>query len=316
MRLFVLIARSMLGQMLLAGLAVLSAWALLSGQPLGDDPGTIMLSIVMLLVCAAVVAINGWHIRRRARALSPQHDDPGLQPLDKDGLPEEVRPLIEALNRRIATIAGIGERQRFFLSAAAHEMRTPLTIVRTRLELLEDSALKDQLVTDARRLNRLVNDLLTLMSIRGRERVLKPVDLAQCCHRVIEALDSVAAARAVRMTVVVVDEPPPVSGDAGLLQVGITNLVQNAIVHSPLGGTVTIRIDRPARLTVTDQGAGIPDGQTEALFDPFVRLSNDTGGYGLGLTIVRAVADVHGATVRAGNAPRGGAMFVMDFAGD
>lgn len=300
--------RSILVWMAVAAAAVSGGLSLLT-PPL---PGW-MMALCVFLSCALVVGVQGWRIRHVARDLERQEETQYLSKIPEDRLPAEVLPLVRAINRRIERLAALGERQSFFLSAAAHEMRTPLTVVRTRLEQLEDSAIKDRLVTDVRRLTRLVNDLLTLMSIRGRERVMKPVDLVERCGRVIDALDTVAAARAVKLKLETRADPLPVTGDAGLIEVAVTNLVQNAIAHSPIGGVVTIAIDRGPSITVSDQGSGVPEAQQAALFDPFFRLSSGPGGYGLGLTIVRAITDVHGATIRVGNRTDGGGMFVFDF---
>ncbi|MDJ0276425.1 HAMP domain-containing sensor histidine kinase [Sphingomonas sp. 2R-10] len=271
-------------------------------------------SLGVFLLCATILAINIGMIRRMAGLIGPRDEADGrIHPLPETGLPAEVLPLVRAVNGMIAEVTAVEERQRFFLSAAAHEMRTPLTVLRTRLELLDDGEAKDKLVSDVRRLTRLVNELLTLMSVRVRTAVSDAVDLAACCGRVIAALDPVATARGVRLDLAVMDPAVRIAGDAGLVEVAITNLVDNAIAFAPSGTAVMIAIDAEGGVTVRDHGKGIPDGQARNLFEPFVRFSKNYRGYGLGLTIVKSVADLHGATVSATNAPGGGACFTLRF---
>lgn len=268
----------------------------------------------MFAICMAILVLHILTIRRMARLIRPLADDSATWRLPERKFPGEVRPLVHALNTMVDEVAAVEARQRFFLSAAAHEMRTPLTVLRTRLEEVDEGPLKTKLISDVRRLSRLVNNLLSLMSIRARTQPVGQVDVVACCRRTIAALTTVAAAKSLSLNLEKKREHLIVTGDAALIEVAITNLVDNAIAFSPTGAAITITIGSDACVTVQDAGPGIADAQATALFDPFIRFSKKPGGYGLGLTIVKAITDLHGATIEVTNVPGGGGRFTVRFA--
>ncbi|MGP7796827.1 sensor histidine kinase [Sphingomonas sp. CLY1604] len=268
-------------------------------------------ALAVFVICMAILAGHIVMIRRIARLIRPLDGGAAVSRLPERGLPTEVLPLVHAVNRGIAHVADVEQRQRFFLSAAAHEMRTPLTVLRTRLEMIEPEPLKDKLVADVRRLTRLVNELLTLMSVRERARPLDAMDLVAACRRVISALEPVAIDRGVTMRLDAV--PMTVTGDAALIDVALSNLVGNALAFSPEGGRVTITVGGDRSVSVSDQGGGVAEEQIGLLFEPFVRFSKTPGGHGLGLTIVKAIADLHGARIAVARGSDGGAVFTLEF---
>lgn len=267
--------------------------------------GTAIAFLLFMLVLAA----NFRQIRRITRLAESLDMDRLDRKLPERGLPVEVLSLVRALNRMIARADEVQTRRRFFLSAAAHEMRTPLTVLRTRLEMLDDGQVKDKLVTDVQRLTELVNQLLTLMSIGSRSEPQGRVDLVSCVHRVAISREPVASARGVVLEFDVQPERLEITGDSNLVEVALANLVDNAISVCNAGDVVLVGLQGDGTLTVSDSGPGLDDETRESLFEPFVRRSSERGGYGLGLAIVKAIVDLHGGTVRGENRDTRGSQF-------
>ncbi|WP_158255044.1 sensor histidine kinase, partial [Xanthomonas theicola] len=200
--------------------------------------GLIMTGAGMFLIFVLIVGINVIMIRRITavtRSFDPKHLD---RQLPEEGLPSEVVPLVQAVNEMIKKVDEAQKRREFFLSTAAHEMRTPLTVLRTRLEMLSDGPVKDKLVGDVGRLTKLANQLLKLMSISGVRRLDSLVDLATACRRVIAEREPLAELRGLRLELRGDGLPLRVLGDPGLLEVALANLIDNAMSFSPAGGRV------------------------------------------------------------------------------
>jgi signal transduction histidine kinase len=219
------------------------------------------------------------------------------------------------------------ESQHSFVADASHELRTPTAIIRSTAEVLQReghvSAGGKPLVTDviaeADRLGRLVNDLLTLASSDAAPMVIerRPLDLCELARDATRRAEALAAERGARL---VIDAPGgvSVSGDHDRLVQLLLLLLDNALEHSPAGGTVTVsvvRAGRSAEMSVTDEGPGIPHHERERIFAPFHRLpgprGTTAGGSGLGLAIGRRIAAAHDGTIVAGDGPRGGACFLV-----
>ncbi len=259
-----------------------------------------------------VLAVNFSQIRRITRLAESLDLDRLDRKLPERGLPVEVLSLVRALNRMISRADEVQTRRRFFLSAAAHEMRTPLTVLRTRLEMLDEGQTKDKLVGDVKRLTELVNQLLTLMSIGSRTEPKDRVDLVGCVHRVAISREPVASARGVALEFNIQPERLEIIGDANLVEVALANLVDNAISVCDAGDVVTVGLQGDGAITVSDSGPGLDEETRASLFEPFVRRSAERGGYGLGLAIVKAVVELHGGAVRASNREVGGAEFLIN----
>ena len=221
-------------------------------------------------------------------------------------------PLVRAVNVLIRQVNAAQSRATFFLSAAAHEMRTPLTVLRTRLELMEEGTQKDKLIGDVRRLTRLVDQLLTLMSIGNRRDVTGFVDLVASARKVMLGRSLIAEQAEVTLAFDSAVEMLEIPGDATLIESAIANLVDNAVSFAPPGTAVELTVDAAGQIVVRDHGPGIGTIDPDRLFEPFVRPIANRRGYGLGLAIVAAIVRLHGGTVRARNAPQGGAVFMID----
>lgn len=267
------------------------------------------------LIYALILLYNMVMIRRVARVARGFDIERLDRTLPERGLPDEVVPLVRAVNAMIGRMAAEETRRKFFLSAAAHEMRTPLTVVRTRLELLDDGPVKDKLVGDVRQLVSLVSRLLTLMGIDGKRTPAGIVELVGVCTAVVEERIPMAVARDITLGFLSALDRHSIVGDMELVEVAVANLVDNALSFAEVGGTVSVSIDIDGVVCVRDDGPGIDPAHLDALFVPFFRYPSNRNGFGLGLAIVRAVTTLHGGRVVAANADGGGARFMLEFVG-
>ena len=259
-----------------------------------------------------------------ARQVSAQ-DTAALSPLPTAQLPDEVAPLVAALNALLARLGEAWGQQRAFVADAAHELRSPLTALKLQAQVLhrlslsdasgqpERGAALDALVTGVDRASRLVEQLLgAARSEPGAPApTLQAVVLAPLLRQVLA--ESAAPLAAARGSQIELDADESLQGlaDAAELALLVRNLVDNALRYSPTGAQVRLTLaEAPGGplLTVDDSGAGIAPAERETVFERFVRGAGaqHAAGSGLGLAIVRAIARRHGATVTLGESPMGG----------
>ncbi|HEY0902850.1 MAG TPA: HAMP domain-containing sensor histidine kinase [Marmoricola sp.] len=291
------------------------------------------LGLVMLLFGIAgmiVAGLAGWAVARNGlrpvRRLTAAVEDIArtqrLDPIPVEGT-DEVARLAQSFNEMLHALSASQHRQRQLVADAGHELRTPLTSLRTNLDLLvqadTSSGLSAQsraeLLDDVRaqisEMTTLVGDLVELARDEPVSPTLEPVELT--------ALLGQAVARVRRRADVEFDvttSPWWVTGDADAIERAITNLLDNAAKWSPDGGVVTVTLAR-GTLMVADQGPGIAEHDLPHVFERFYRSaeSRSMPGSGLGLSIVRSIAERHGGGVRAGSAPGGGAAFWLTLPG-
>jgi two-component system, OmpR family, sensor kinase len=250
--------------------------------------------------------------------------DPSVQ-MPKPAADDEVADLARTLEEMLMALGQARsetqealDRQRRFVADASHELRTPLTSILANLELLaaelegEDAELAGSALRSSQRMRRLVADLLLLARAdAGRVTPHEPVDAGAV---VLEAAGEAAPlARGHGLTVdVQPGDPLVVEASPDELHRLVLNLIQNALVHTPAGTAVDVRARREGdrvAIEVSDEGPGIPAELRPRMFDRFVRGVGDrgsNGGSGLGLSIVRAVADSVGATVELSDSEGGG----------
>ncbi len=304
-----------------------------------DDLNTLLVQSAIALGIMAVASIAlGWLVAGRVlrplrtiAASTRQISERNLhERLALPGPRDELKDLadtIDALLERLETAFGAQQR---FVANAAHELRTPLTLWRALLEerLTDPAATLDSYRTTSRRLltlgeeqELLLESLLTLAwSERGLER-REPLDLAVIAAAALRELPPAAESLGVQIDTEF--EPAPTSGDPALAERLARNLIDNAVHHNVPGGQVRVQTgtaDGTAFLAVSNDGAPIPPTETERLLEPFQRLDSGRtapgdGHHGLGLSIVRAIATVHGATLRAEPRPEGGLSVEVRFPG-
>ena len=248
-----------------------------------------------------------------------------LDPIEDEAVPEEVRPLVDALNGLMARLGGALAQQRRFIADAAHELRTPLTALKLQLALAEraqDPAEREKAHATLRegiaRATHVVEQLLTLARA-DPEALSAPrgaVDLGELAREVVQSEEAAAAASGMKIELDsrLQAEGASVVGDRAALRAMLENLLDNAIRHG--AGPVTVRVYRDraqAAIEVEDHGPGIPPAERERVFDRFVRLDDKTTGSGLGLAIVRDIALAHGAAIAIDSGEGGGAVFSVRF---
>jgi len=231
--------------------------------------------------------------------------------LSVERIPLEVVPLVSAVNDALARLDQGYARHKRFVADAAHELRTPIAILNTRLESLAAGPDKTRLLEDAARLATLAEQLLDIQRLDRCGHPFTNVNLVAVAQSVAADLAPLAIAAGYELALDAPETPIETIGDAAALERALTNLVQNAIQHGPRRGTIGIRVGRPASIEVTDEGAGIPADQREQIFEPFYRLSPLDRGAGLGLNMVREIVLLHGGHVSVADGPDGGACFRM-----
>ncbi|TDN63843.1 sensor histidine kinase [Paraburkholderia sp. BL10I2N1] len=281
-------------------------WQLLRPQLLGE---------VLTLVLAMVFVYLG--LTFELRPLMKLKDDVAdrnpsqLEPIRVARLHFELRPIVDAINRCIARMSEQTATQRQFISDAAHQLRTPLTLLDAQIQFARQRENSDAPLADAllgmhkssHRMTRLTNKLLLLAQAESAQpsRVRERVDLNAVIAGVLEGLIAFAQTRQIDLGAELEDDLF-VMGDEALTAALVTNLVDNALRYTQAGGRVTVEAhcnedhDR-ALIRVVDDGPGITAEARARVFERFYRASSGTDGTGLGLPIVREIAHRHGGTV-------------------
>jgi signal transduction histidine kinase len=281
-----------------------------------------MVPVVVALLTGVVWLLTGRALRPvdtlRAQAAEITASDLGRR-LDVPPAHDEVRRLAHTLNELLGHLDAASREQRRFVADAAHELRSPLSSLHTKLQVAAEypasaqwRTLAPELVRDSERLSRLVDALVQLARLDSRPRSrLRYVDLDEL------VFDEVRGAR--QHSALVIDESAVsaarVHGDTDALSRTVRNLLDNAARHA--AGRIEVRLgvlDGTAELVIADDGRGIPEADRQRVFDRFTRLDDararDTGGSGLGLAIVHEIATAHHGSVHVeDNAP--GARFVV-----
>lgn len=213
-------------------------------------------------------------------------------------VPQEIAPLVHAFNEALARLAQGYDRHNRFLTDAAHELRTPIAILRTRAELLKQEPQSVRLLHDIERLSHLAQQLLDHQLLDRPSDQRQIVDLRDLVSRVAADFAPLAIEAGYDLAF----EPPPGKAEVevNVLQIerALANLVRNAIEHGGGGGTITIAIDGAGGIEVRDEGPGIPAEERENVFEPFYRLQPQSRGAGLGLNLARQIALLHDGTIR------------------
>jgi signal transduction histidine kinase len=306
-------------------------FAAIARQQSSAARGTLLIeSGVALAIMALIATWLGWVVAGRAlrplRAITSAARDISASSLHRrialEGPDDELKQLGNTFDALLERLESAFATQRQFAANVSHELRTPLTFERTTLEvaLADPNANAETLrvaceqVLDAgERQERLIDALLMLSrSQRGLER-REPVDLAAI------AAQALAGAEYSGLTVDQALEPAQTTGDPGLVERLAANLIGNAIVHNRPGGRVSVRTRTTvshATLEVTNTGPPIAQDDLDRLFEPFQRLDGpriSSHRLGLGLSIVRAIAEAHGATVETSLRAGGGLSIEVAF---
>ncbi len=257
--------------------------------------------------------------KRRHEAFELRLNDGRCHLVEEEHLPDGgiVMMLrdITAMKKAIAGLESRSEHHREFASSVAHRLRTPLAVLRSSLDNLGDDEKISSLKREVDTLARMIEQLLTLT--RYEYFVLQQdevADLHSVSVNVVSSLAPIAIkdGRSIELT----GEAGPVfvQGNSGALEHAVRNIVENAIKYASRGSTVELKIDGdPATVSVIDQGRGIPLEQRRDLFEPFSSIDRRGAGAGLGLNIVKAIAEIHKAEVSIADNPAGGSIVALRF---
>lgn len=253
-------------------------------------------------------------LQRLATSIGQRSPD-RLDPIALSGVPSEIQPIIEQTNRLLQRVADSIDQERRFTADAAHEIRTPLAVIRTYAQVAAAATAPEEraraltsMVQASDRATHLLGQLLTMARLDNDAltRDFVTCDLRRIAVDVIAEITPNALEKHVE---VMLDEGAPawVRGEPALLAVLLRNLIDNAIRYSPAETFVAVTIkavDGKIRLVVSDQGPGIPEHERERVLSRFTRLAgNAASGSGLGLSIVQRIAQLHGATLTLQDGP-------------
>ena len=285
----------------------------------------VMPLLALLVILPIVTALVLWRAMRPLRRTADEaarRSSADLQSLPLEGVPAEVRPLVEAVNTLLARVERARTREIRFTADAAHELRSPLTALTLEAERLSRLPLPNEargaveaLEAGLARSVHQVSQLLHFARAQAGEKTamekdVKPWYPSELAAEVLEPLLAEMDRRRIRFEAEGLDDGLPVEGlPRAAVQAVLRNLLENAVRYSPEGGSVTLGGERrPGSLcfTVSDTGPGIPEHERDRVFDPFYRMTG-TGrtGTGLGLAIVRTYAEMTGAEVTLSDARPG-----------
>ena len=313
--------------------------AVVSQQHSADADALLAASWVTLVVTAVVSAVLGWFLAGRvlrplrqmtaaAQTISAGNLHARLAVTGPD---DEFRQLGDTFDDLLGRLDASFATQRRFVANAAHELRTPLTVERTLLQIaLSDPdasvaslrATCEELLASGRDHERLLDSLLTLAASERGLQSREPIDLARIADSVLESFRPEIERQSLTLTAEL--GPAGLSGDYALVERLVANLVDNAVRYNKPEGRIEVRTSAQAGravLAVVNTGAPIPpEEEIDWLFEPFRRVTPDRtaadGHHGLGLSIVRAVATAHAATVTASRGPDGGLAITVSFPAD
>jgi signal transduction histidine kinase len=245
-----------------------------------------------------------------AAAIGPSRTDVRLP---EQAMPTEIVPLVHAVNQALERLEAGYRAQREFTADVAHELRTPLAIMRARVDALDPSLSQEALRADIVGMARTVGQVLDIAELEsfvvGDD---SKADLHGVCSEAVAFMAPMAVGMSKTIALTGAEGPVWVRGHADALFRAVRNLVENAIRHTPAGGSIEVEVLATGAVHVLDDGPGVPEDDHQSIFRRFWRRDRTQGGgRGLGLAIVARVAEAHGGSVDVENRPEGGAMFTL-----
>jgi len=266
-------------------------------------------SLPLLALLLWIAVLRGLRpLDRLAREVGQREPD-NLAALNATSAPREAVPLIERLNRLFVRIDASMQKERRFTADAAHELRTPVAAIKAQAQVARAATAEaerihalDNAILGCDRAAHLIEQLLTLARVDTLDRgVTEPCQLRDIAAETIAALAPAALEKGVRLELLAGNNAE-VRGNPGLLRVLLRNLLDNAVKHTPPGTSVQVDITHEpgtACLSVSDNGPGIPEQERAKVLERFYRpLGMQASGSGLGLSIVKRIAEVHDATLQ------------------
>jgi signal transduction histidine kinase len=312
------LANSPLGDLIFAAKSYEFEWIDLWAVTLWSIDAATIWSPPVLLASAIIVWLTLGRGLRSLSAVSNQAARIDLERLGErlpsEGLPSEMVPVVDSINAALDRVEDGVARQRRFIANAAHELRTPVAILRARIDAIEATRSKPELQSDIRRLQNILEQLLS---------TARASDAAGGCATQIDLGEAVGAVAADYLPLAIKNErhlefndasgETRIRGDRRALASVVGNLIDNALRAEPEGGVVLVSVDSEGGVAVIDHGEGVAREDREAIFEPFWRKSESTPGAGLGLAIAKELVEKLGGRIWVEDTPGGGATFKLRF---
>jgi signal transduction histidine kinase len=275
----------------------------------------------LLFVLLFTTGVSWYTMRqclRPLRALSEQASQVDLDRLSRQfsekEVPGEIVPFVHAVNDALARVDGSAQRMRRYFANAAHELRTPLAIMRARLENAPESTLVVNLMSDTSKLQTIVEQALSAARLEERKEAFDAeVDLQETVQQVVRSFFPLGVKCGRSIEFEESENAGFVKGSAAAIAGVVGNLIDNALKMEPEGGAVIVRMDGRTGVQVEDHGKGVAPQDRERIFEPFWRESESTSGAGLGLAIARDLMEKLGGQIWVEDTPGGGATFKLCF---
>jgi signal transduction histidine kinase len=244
-----------------------------------------------------------------AAAIGPARTDVRLP---EQAMPAEIVPLVHAVNQAFDRLEAGFRAQRDFTADMAHELRTPLAIMRARVDSLEPGSVRDALRTDLVNMTRTVSQVLDIAELESFVVGDAKADLHAVCAEAVGFMAPLAVDMSKTISLTGAEGPVWVRGHAEALFRAVRNLVDNAIRHTPGGGSIEVHVSADGVVRVIDDGPGVPEAERDSIFRRFWRRDRTQAeSRGLGLAIVARVAETHDGSVTVDNLPDSGAVFTL-----
>jgi signal transduction histidine kinase len=249
-------------------------------------------------------------VTRLALAIEPRAPQASIS---LDEVPVELKPLVSALNRAFHEINAYIQGQRRFLGNAAHQLRTPLTLLRAKIEDVTEPALKAELVCDVRRLTSLVSAMLDLARLQDHAIEKRPIDLGTLTRDVLADFSPSALDAGVELSL---EQGPPgsvvVLGVEAAVRSALANLVGNALIHARGAARIVANLGRGS-VSISDDGAGFSPAPQLNFIEPFQTGATAKVGHGLGLSIIQEIMTAHAGTLTITSTPGRGTTVCLSF---
>jgi len=249
-------------------------------------------------------------VTRLALAIEPRAPQASIS---LDEVPVELKPLVSALNRAFHEINAYVQGQRRFLGNAAHQLRTPLTLLRAKIEDVTEPALKAELVCDVRRLTSLVSAMLDLARLQDHTIEKRPIDLRTLTRDVLADFSPSALDAGVELSL---EQGPPgsvvVLGVEAAVRSALANLVGNALIHARGAARIVANLGRGS-VSISDDGAGFSPAPQLNVIEPFQTGATAKEGHGLGLSIIQEIMTAHAGTLTITSTPGRGTTVCLSF---
>ncbi|UCH74613.1 MAG: HAMP domain-containing protein [Rhodospirillales bacterium] len=271
--------------------------------------GRLVLSLIVMAVSVAL--LSAWAVRRMtgpleeiAAAADRLGRDMQAPPLSEKGA-SEVRRAAHAFNRMQQRLRSLLDGRMRMLAAISHDLRTPITRLRLRAELIEDDEQREKTLADLAEMEKMITSTLAFARDDAQTEARETVDLSSLVQSVCDDLSDAG-----RDCTFEAAPPTPYLCRPLALRRALTNLAENAVAYGARARAALVQTDNRIIVRVDDDGPGIPEAELAQVFEPFYRLersrSRETGGTGIGLCVVQSVAQAHGGEVRLSNREEGG----------